>query len=86
MDAEDKFDATRVMRSSQKGRVGRRIIQAKTVQDALVSIPARNRKTIRHASEATGVAVTTFWLVLKRGETSRMSNKLKPILIEQKQD
>ncbi len=54
LDANDDVGVISAMRNTKKGRLGRPSINAKIVNDALVSVPARHRLTLLHASAATG--------------------------------
>ncbi len=83
LDANEDVGAMSAIRNRKKGRVGRPSIDAKIVNDALVSIPARHRQTLRHASGATGFWVSILERVLKRGEIRRVSNKMKRLHTEE---
>ncbi len=83
LDSDDDVGAISDIRNSKKGHVGRPSIDAKTVNDALVSVPARHRQTLHHASTATGFSISTLLRVRKRGEIRRVSNKMEPILTKE---
>lgn len=65
---------------NRKGNCARHRVDPELVNQAMVSVPYSNRKTLRAVAEATGFAKSTLWVDLQRKQIRRVSNSLKPFL------
>lgn len=85
LDAETPDGVVKAVRKRKKGRVGRkRSVDAAVVNEARMNTPLRNRRTLRHLSEAIGIPNTTLWRLLRDGEIRRVRSSLKPLLNKEK--
>lgn len=74
------IEAFRAARSFKKGKSGRPKKNADEISCALKGTPYRKRRTVRDTAAAIGIAKSTLWDILKRGDMRRTSKSLKPIL------
>lgn len=81
-EASEPEEAWQNLKPKKKGNVGRKKLDKSEVISALESLPIRNRRTYRHAAEATGYSKSALMNAVRRGDIKRRSSGLKPALTD----